>query len=260
MAELTPEKLQQLQTTVNVNRQALNRLKERVNLLERALELVCDDPQMLWLYRNRSERMDATVPMFPADRAEFHMARYEFAATQVDGMVVADIACGTGYGCRTLRETGNANRVVGVDISPKAIDYAAAKHGLAGVEFQCADAAATRLDANSFDCIVSFETIEHVDDAHHLIDEFSRLLKPSGKLICSTPNNWPLDIAPHHVRVYDRVSFRALLETQFTIERLYNQNSGSDFKYNHGQPAGMVETTDENFQLAECFIAVARRR
>ena len=66
----------QLQKTVQVNRQVINRLKERVTLLESALELICGDERMQWLYQHRSERMDATVPMFPESRAAFHLARY----------------------------------------------------------------------------------------------------------------------------------------------------------------------------------------
>ena len=96
--------LVQLQKTAAVNRQVINRLKERVSLLENALGLVCEDPHLGWLYRNRSERMDATVPMFPKSRANFHLARYEFAAERVAGKTVADIACGTGYGVRVLSQ------------------------------------------------------------------------------------------------------------------------------------------------------------
>ena len=33
-----------------------------------------------------------------------------------------------------------------------------------------------------------------------------------------------------------------------------------DFKYNHGQAQGIIPTHDDNHALAECFIAVARRK
>jgi 2-polyprenyl-3-methyl-5-hydroxy-6-metoxy-1,4-benzoquinol methylase len=249
----------QLQKTVRVNRQAINRLKDRVANLERALDLVCGDRQMQWLYRNRSERMDANVPMFPELRAQFHLARYQFAARHVSGKQIADIACGTGYGCRVMVEQGGARQVTGIDICDEAIEYAREKHGLKQVEYRVADAGGTALPDQSLDCVISFETIEHVPDDHALIEEFHRILKPGGLLICSTPNSWPLDIAPHHVREYDRQAFVQLLKRRFRIEQLFNQNSGSDFRYNHGQPAGIAATTDENQATAECFIALARR-
>ncbi len=251
--------ISQLQKTTRVNRQTINRLKERVTILERALELVCGDPRMQWLYRNRSQRMDAMVPLFPELRAQFHLARYEFAARYVSGATVADIACGTGYGCRVLIEQGGASHVYGVDVCPQAIEYATAQHGVDSAEFRVADACDSGIPDQSVDCVVSFETIEHVPDDEGLIDEFFRILKPDGLLICSTPNAWPLEIAPHHVREYDRESFRAILGRRFGIQSLFNQNSGSDFRYNHDQPAGVIPTTDENHRHAECFIAVARR-
>ena len=248
--------LVQLQKTANVNRQVINRLKERVSILENALSLVCHDPQMGWLYQNRSERMDATVPMFPKGRADFHLARYEFAALRVAGKSVADIACGTGYGAGVMSQQG-AVQVVGVDICQDAIQYARTKHQLDGCSFITADAATTGLDSGSMDVVTSFETIEHVQDDRALIAEFARVLKPGGTLICSTPNGWPLEIAPHHVRVYDFNSFQSVVGQYFEIQEMFNQNSGTDFKYNRNQPAAIIPTTDSNRELAECFIAVA---
>ncbi len=252
--------LVQLQKTVQVNRQVINRLKERVSLLESALSLVCDDPQMAWLYRNRSERMDAGVPLFPKARSDFHMARYQFAAAWVANRTVADIACGTGYGVRCLAETGQAESVVGIDICEQAVAYARSRHSATGCRFQVAEAADCGLQSESLDVVTSFETIEHVPDDRALVREFARVLKPGGVLICSTPNAWPLEIAPHHVREYDREIFLQVLGENFIVRELFNQNSGTDFRYNHEQPAGIVPCTDENQMLAECFIAVAERR
>ena len=252
--------LVQLDKMARVNRQVINRLKERVSILENALALTCDDPQMAWLYRNRSERMDATVELFSKARAAFHLARYEFAAQFVDGKSVADLACGTGFGVRYLAEQGKAANVTGVDLCEQAIQYANAKHCVQACSFVAADATDTSLPPESFDVVTSFETIEHVDDDGALIAEFARILKPGGMLICSTPNQWPLEIAPHHVRVYDRKSFTKVLSGSFDIQSMHNQNSGSDFKYNHQQPAGITPTTDDNQDSAECFLAVALRK
>ncbi|MDG2013864.1 MAG: class I SAM-dependent methyltransferase [Pirellulaceae bacterium] len=252
--------LAQLQKMAQVNRQVIHRLKERVSILETALGLVCDDPQMAWLYRNRSERMDATLPLFPKARADFHLARYQFAAQHVADKSVADIACGTGYGVSYLREFGKASQIVGIDCCPQAIEYARNKHQPAGCRFETADALQTGLPDAAFNVVTSFETIEHVEDEQGLLDEFARILQPGGTLICSTPNGWPLAIAPHHVRVYDRQSFLSALESRFEVLELFNQNSGSDFKYNRGQAQGIIPTCDENQELAECFIAVARRK
>lgn len=238
----------------------LTSLERRVVELQDMIRAVAPDPNRLWLYENRLERMDATLDMFDAERRAFHLARYQFAATRVSRLVVADIACGTGYGTELLRESGRANRAIGVDIDARTIEYARATHMREGIEFRCASADSTGLAAESVDAVVSFETIEHVTDDKTLIREFHRILRPSGILICSTPNDWPVEMSPTHVRSYNRASFEAVLCGRFEILELHNQNSGSHRALNHGQPAGIRPTTTETEALAECFIAVCRRR
>lgn len=118
----------------------------------------------------------------------------------------------------------------------------------------------TELGAESFDIIVSFETIEHVPNDLDLLKEFHRILRPGGILVCSTPNEWPIKIATHHVREYNKDSFCRLLNNYFELDGLYNQNSGDLSAFNHGQPFGIIETTNENHALAECFIAVCKKK
>jgi ubiquinone/menaquinone biosynthesis C-methylase UbiE len=213
-----------------------------------------------WLQENRLERMDATVEIFDSKRREFHLDRYRFAARQVRGQQVLDCACGTGYGVRRLRELGEAASVVGVDIDDKAIQYARQKHRVESTAFVCSSGDHLPLADNSVDVVTSFETIEHVPDDIALLEEFYRVLRADGILIISTPNQWPLADTPHHVREYDRSSFLNVLEPRFDCVELYNQNSGSDTPLNHGQTRGIVVTTANNKQLAECYIAVCRRK
>jgi hypothetical protein len=99
-----------------------------------------------------------------------------------------------------------------------------------------------------------------VSDDVALVEEFYRVLRAEGILIVSTPNQWPLATAPYHVREYDRRSFLKLLEPKFDCIELYNQNSGCDTAHNRGQPRGIIVTTTDNQQRAECYIAICRRR
>jgi len=209
---------------------------------------------------NRLERMDATLPMFDEKRREFHLDRYRFAAARVARKKVLDCACGTGYGVRLLCEQGRAALVIGVDIASNSVDYARRHHSLDSAVYLCASADRLPLADGSVDVLTSFETIEHVPSDRGLIEEFYRVLRPCGQLIISTPNQWPLEKAPFHVREYDRKAFVDLLELRFQCEQLFNQNSGSVTPFNHDQPRGLVATTSANQDLAECYIAVCRRK
>jgi 2-polyprenyl-3-methyl-5-hydroxy-6-metoxy-1,4-benzoquinol methylase len=233
----------------------VRRLKDRVLELE-----VSRNPIDLWLYKNREERMDASrKDIFDSVRAEFHLARYAFAAKYVAEKRVLDAACGTGYGTEILKVAGAAGSVLGIDLDEEAIEYARNRHQPSGVSYIASNAARIEAPAGSFEVITSFETIEHVPDDLLLLQEFARLLKPGGTLIISTPNAWPLSLAKYHVREYNRDSFLLTLGKYLSVVEMYNQNSGSDWEHNHKKPAGICKTTEENARTAECFIAVCRK-
>ena len=236
-------------------------IKERqAKNLEKQLAELEKNPDKMWLYKNRSERMDATIKnnfLFEETRRKFHLARYEFACKYTYNKIVADIACGTGYGSKSIVEKGQAKKYLGIDIDLESIKYAKKYFKLNNTEFYNSNGESTSISNNSIDIILCFETIEHVSDEKKLLKEFKRILKKNGLLICSTPNKWPLEIAEHHVKEYDYKSFRNTLEDiGFTLENMYNQNSGTNWKYNHSQLAGIIETNKNNKSLAECFIAV----
>ena len=56
---------------------------------------------------------------------------------------------------------------------------------------------------NSFDCVVSFQVIEHIQDDHLFLKEIQRVLKPGGTAWITTPNR-PLSLSrnPWHIREY----------------------------------------------------------
>lgn len=139
-----------------------------------------------------------------------HVERYEFATKFASGQVL-DCACGVGYGSDILlRDGAHVSGVTGVDIDPEAIGYATVNYARACVSFECADA--TKFDGGPFDCVVSFETIEHVPDPEALVDNLARLLKPGGVFVASVPVTPSVDINPYHLHDFTQASFRRMFE------------------------------------------------
>ena len=153
-----------------------------------------------------------------------HMERYAFASRFVGSGRVLDCACGVGYGSHHLLAAGDGTqRVTGVDIDESAVAYARANFIDPRLDYVCADGAA--FDAEPFDLIVSFETIEHVPDPERLIDNFVRLLAPGGLLVASVPVTPSVDVNPFHLHDFTPSSFRrmfarrGLTEQDFLLQR-----------------------------------------
>ncbi len=153
-----------------------------------------------------------------------HVGRYRFARDFVRGKRVLDIACGEGYGASALGKAG-AISVVGVDVSHEVCEHARLKYGL---DARQGDARAIPLPDGSVDLVVSFETIEHVDDPGRFIDECARVLAFDGAMVVSTPNR-PVYTGdgvpnPYHRFEFDEDEFRTLLLGRFREVRLYTQS------------------------------------
>lgn len=158
-----------------------------------------------------------------------HWHRYAFAAPLAGERRVLDAACGEGFGSALLARAG-ARSVLGVDLADSAVSHARARYGAQpGLRFERLDVCA--LDAladKSFDLIVSFETLEHVEAQSAMLRGFSRLLADHGLLLISTPDKANYSDAsgqanPYHVRELYREEFEHLLSEHFPAHRMYAQ-------------------------------------
>ena len=157
------------------------------------------------------ERLHEGSALFGVDLVR-HRAAYAHAievARRADAQRVLDLGCGTGYGTAELAEALAA--VFAIDrISPDAD----ARHPRA--HFVRADAAGIPLRAASFDMVVSFQVIEHLEDPAPYLETIAGLLAPGGTALISTPNLLQSDGEnPFHVREYAPGELRALCETRF---------------------------------------------
>ncbi|HZG15314.1 MAG TPA: class I SAM-dependent methyltransferase [Candidatus Bathyarchaeia archaeon] len=119
-----------------------------------------------------------------------HIARYYFATPYIRGRVL-DIACGTGYGCHMVAKERKreVTEIVGVDNDRDTLAYANVEYNHQKVTYVQGNAVDPELPAQlgMFDTILSFETIEHVEDDQQFMDNLYDMLKPGGTLVLSSP-------------------------------------------------------------------------
>ena len=79
------------------------------------------------------------------------------------------------------------------------------------------DMTRSQLPDSEFDCVVSIEVLEHVEDDASFVREVSRVLKPGGVFLMTTPNGdfVPNVSNPDHKRHYKRKELQALLDSYF---------------------------------------------
>jgi ubiquinone biosynthesis O-methyltransferase len=161
-----------------------------------------------------------------------HMQRYDFATERVGGRRVLDIGCGFGYGTAAMAD--RATSVMGIDLYDAAIDFAQRTYRQPNLEYRCGDFLALD-DLGSFDVIVSFEVIEHVQDHEGFVDRCVKLLTPGGIAILSTPNRLVMSpdggvCDPTHVREFSPAEFREILHhAGFRKVEQYGQHASDEF-------------------------------
>jgi SAM-dependent methyltransferase len=115
---------------------------------------------------------------------------------------ILDVGTSTGTNLRLLRDLG-FTRITGVDKSPEAIRFCAAKE--LG-EVRLGDVCALPFANQWFDLILATDVIEHVEDDLSALRELRRVLKPGGSLLLTVPAFpllWGLqDDVSHHKRRY----------------------------------------------------------
>lgn len=78
------------------------------------------------------------------------------------------------------------------------------------------DMTRSSLPASSFDCVVSVEVLEHVEEDARFVEEVYRVLKPGGVFLMTTPNGDSVkNTNPDHKRHYTREQLSALLSSVF---------------------------------------------
>ena len=139
---------------------------------------------------------------------------YVEAAKLVSGRVL-EIGTGSGYGIRTI--AANAEEFVTID----KFRSLAVENLPANCSFIEAKVPPLPFEDEVFDCVVSFQVIEHIKRDKEFVREVYRVLKKGGKFIVSTPNR-PMSLTrnPWHVREYTPEQFGALLSEFNDVEAL----------------------------------------
>jgi ubiquinone/menaquinone biosynthesis C-methylase UbiE len=157
-----------------------------------------------------------------------HLHRYYTVLPYLKGdEKILDVACGNGFGSHILAKN-TEGIVIGGDIAPEAIKESRHYWQRPNLSFELLDGTQLPFADNYFDIVVSFETIEHTEAYQKMLQEFNRVLKPSGTVFISTPNfliNSPTGKVtnPYHTQEFEYKELDAILTDNFSHVEIFGQ-------------------------------------
>lgn len=141
---------------------------------------------------------------------------------EVRGSRILEIGCGTGWLSSKLSEFG---AVTAVDLAVEVIRTA--KERIPEIDFRSGDVLDLDLPFDSFDIVVTLETLSHVRDQSRFVHRIAELLKTGGYLILTTQNKFVFDrrsgvmpLSPGFIRKWVTMkTLKRLLAPEFSIIR-----------------------------------------
>jgi 2-polyprenyl-3-methyl-5-hydroxy-6-metoxy-1,4-benzoquinol methylase len=143
------------------------------------------------------------------------------ADLKIPSAKILEVGCGTGWLSSKLCEFG---KVTAVDLGKEIIETAKTRHP--EIDFRSGNIHTLDLPVNSFDVIVTLETLSHVSDQAAFVRRLCELLKPGGFLLLTTQSKYVFerraDIGPPNGWVRKWVTMKTLmrfLRPEFSLRR-----------------------------------------
>jgi len=99
-----------------------------------------------------------------------------------DDFTLLDIGCNKGQLLKSIRNTNKQCKLFGVDIEPGILSLK-----IDNCDFRVSDVTNLPFENNSFNIVFALSILEHIHDLDSAIKEISRVLKPQGFAIISSP-------------------------------------------------------------------------
>lgn len=129
---------------------------------------------------------------------------------------IVDLGCGTGRTIEWLRKKGHD--AIGITFNNNEVQFAK-KNNISHIYY--GDMQNLQYENDSFDAVLSFESIEHVPNIYKSVCEIHRILKPNGKAVIFIPHQDWIE-CPYHIIVPTIRQFKWLIHLSgLTLESIH---------------------------------------
>jgi len=140
------------------------------------------DNSKMYFYNDFADQFDDHMNMYDVQR-RIDIIFKEFLSHNINGKLVLDAGCGTGWFSKEASSRGAD--VISIDVGENLLKIVAQKCQSRRV---VGSILTLPFSDNTFDIIISTEVIEHTPAPINAIREMYRVLKPNGLLILTVPN------------------------------------------------------------------------
>lgn len=168
------------------------------------------------------------------------LSAYVFAEKYINGDVL-ELGCGEGRGIDIILKKSKS--FTAIDKISEVTERLSIKHPKEKF-ISSSFPPLINIEDNSFDTIVTFQVIEHINNDNLFVEEIYRILRPGGKALISTPNiEMTLTRNPWHIREYTSRQLQDLTSKFFNkitmkgiagndkIKKYYEENKKSVSKF-----------------------------
>lgn len=151
--------------------------------------------------------------------------KQEFSDSTISG---ADIFCGNGYGSYLISKENPKTTLIAIDGSEEAIILAKDSYQTPNIDFQH-KLFPFEFVHNNLNFVISFESIEHIEDDLRFFDDLYNSLKQNGLLFLSVPNEAIISLTknkhPFHIRHYTKEQVLKISEKyNLSLLKFYGQD------------------------------------
>ena len=185
-------------------------------------------------------------------RTVIHYPRLRLIEPYRETNRILDVGCGNGAFMYSAEKNGW--KAYGVELSESNASYARNNRGLNVITGTLFGA---RFPNEFFDVVTLWEVVEHLDSPLHNLREVSRILRPGGAVLLSTPNinslarllthcRWEIFLPESHLYLFSRGTLKTLLrKTGFKALKLWTEDINLLTIMRNLRPGEMSDNWDE---------------
>jgi len=142
-----------------------------------------------WTFMNYGHRPPhgtaplALAPEDEPDRSCIQLYHLVASAVELTGRELLEVGSGRGGGTSFVARYLRPSRVVGVDVSPRAVAFCRARHAVPGLSFEVGNAEHLGFADASFDAVLNVESSHCYGDLGVFVREVRRVLRPEGHFL-----------------------------------------------------------------------------